>query len=497
MVQQYKMYVNGAWTDAVSRKTFNVVNPATESAIARVPLGGKGDVDKAVAAARRAFDSGVWSEKTPGERAAVLWKLADLTEQNLHELARLETIQVGKTIKYSTDSDLPFIIDNLRFFAGASRILEGTAAAEYTGMGTSIIRREPVGVVGAIVPWNYPLFIAVWKLAPALAAGNTLVIKPASATPLTLLAFTKLVEKAGIPKGVFNVVTGPGNDVGTALAEHPRVDMISLTGDTSTGKEIMRQASATLKRLHLELGGKAPLIVLDDANLEMAAEGAVIGAFWNGGQDCTAVTRIYVPEKMHDAFVKKLVEKTKKFRIGDPMSKTTDLGPLISAKQRERVEAYVRTGVKEGGRVVCGGKRPVNLKKGFYFEPTILTHVKHHHRLCQEEVFGPVACVFPYKKLDDAIMKANDVQYGLAASVYGSNIHACMRVAKQLHFGTVWINEHGVLASEMPHGGVKQSGFGKDLGLYAFNEYTTVKHVYVDATNEVRRSWHYTVYGQK
>lgn len=495
MAGQYKMYINGRWTSSSSGATFEVINPATETIIARVPKGTREDAQKAIAAARAAFDTGVWSEKLPSERAAILWKLADLVQENAAHLAKLETLQVGKTIKYSTDSDLPFIIDNLRFFAGAARLLEGTAAAEYSGTGTSIIRREPIGVVGAIVPWNYPLFIAVWKLAPALAAGNTMVIKPASATPLTLLEFAKLAEKAGVPPGVLNVVTGSGEEIGAELAKNPNVDMIALTGDTNTGKNIMRLASENLKRAHLELGGKAPLIVLEDADLDMASEGAVVGGFWNTGQDCTAVTRVYVPEKLHDEFVKKLVDKAKKFRLGDPLLKTTDMGPLISAKQRDRVEQYVKMGIGEGAKLACGGKRLS--RKGFFFQPTIFTKVKQHMRICQEEIFGPVICVGTYKKIGEAVTKANDSRYGLAGSVYGSNITACMNVAKKLNCGTVWINEHGVLTSETPHGGFKQSGFGKDLSKYAFEEYTRLKHVYVDLTGTVRRSWHYTVYGSK
>src|SRR3989344_4005336 len=383
MVTKYKVYINGKFVDSRSKKAFDVVNPATEKVIAKVPLCDREDTRHAIESAKKAFEN--WKNTTHSERASYLLKLAELVEKNLLRLAKLESLNTGKTIKYARDSDFPFIIDNLRFFAGAARTLEGKSVSEYadfhekgshSAYGTSMIRREPIGVVGAIVPWNYPLYIAIWKIAPALAAGNTLVIKPASYTPLTLLEFAKLVDKVGIPKGVFNVVTGPGEVVGAELASNENVDMIALTGDTSTGKKIIQLASSNVKRLHLELGGKAPLIVLEDADLDAAAKGAVAGAFWNTGQDCTAVTRVYVHEKMHDKFVNILVNETKKFRIGDPANEHTDMGPLISARQRDRIEGYVNLAKKEGAKIVIGGKR-IN-RKGFYYEPTILVNVKHH-----------------------------------------------------------------------------------------------------------------------
>lgn len=491
------MFIGGRWVESSSRETFDVRNPATEEVIANVPLGTKEDAKSAIDAARETFDSGAWSNKTPAERSLILWKLAALVEANARKIATLESMNVGKTIKYSRDSDLPFIIDNLRFFAGAARLLEGKSASEYSGLGTSIIRREPIGVVVGVVPWNYPLYIAVWKMAPALAAGNTVVIKPASLTPLTLLEFAKLAQIAGVPDGVLNVVTGPGEVIGEELATSPNVDMISLTGDTSTGKKIMQMASGNLKKVHLELGGKAPFIVLDDANIDAATEGAVVAAFWNSGQDCTAATRVYVHESIHDEFVKLLVEKAQNIRIGDPLDERTDMGPLVSGKQRERIEVYVRSGIEEGANLVHGGKRPENLKKGYFFEPTIFTGVEQKMRICQEEIFGPVLSVSGFSTVDEAVEKANDVIYGLASSVWGKDITDLVRIANRLKYGTVWINEHGVLTSETPHGGFKQSGFGKDLSLYSFEEYTQVKHIYIDQTGSVRKPWYYTVYGEK
>ena len=502
------MFIDGSWVGSASGEHFEVFNPSNGKVIAHVAKGGREDARRAIDAARRAFDKGTWKHTTPAERTEVLWKLAKMVEDESERLARLEAMDVGKTLKYARGNDIPFIIDNLKFFAGASRVLNGTSAGEYVdfhanrehvGMGTSIIRREPVGVVGIIVPWNYPLYIAVWKIAPALAAGNTLVVKPASQTPLTTLEFAKLIERAGVPKGVLNVVTGPGETVGAELASNPKVDMVALTGDTSTGREIMRAASSTVKRVHLELGGKAPMVILPDADLDAAAEGAVVGGFWNTGQDCTSVTRIYVQEKQHAAFMKLLLGKAKRFRVGDPMMEDTGMGPLISARQRQRVESYIKSGTEDGAKIVFGGRRPVDkrLASGNFIMPTIFDGVTQDMKICRDEIFGPVLCVIKYSTPDDAIRKANDTVYGLASSVWGSDIRSCMQVANHLNFGTVWINEHGILASEMPHGGFKQSGFGKDLSMFSLEEFTRVKHVYVDLTGMRKKPWHSVVYDSK
>ncbi len=495
-IEHYKMFIDGKWVESSSGQAFDVINPATEEVIAKVPLGTRDDARHAIDSARKAFDSGVWPDKTPMERSNILWSIAEIVEKNSLRLAQLESKNVGKTIKYARDSDLPFIIDNLKFFSGAIRNMEGRAAMNYSGMGLSVIKREPIGVVSAIIPWNYPLYIAIWKIAPALAAGNTLVIKPASYTPITLLEFAKLTEKI-LPKGVFNVVTGPGETIGTELASNSKVDMVAVTGDISTGKKIMQMASSNVKKVHLELGGKAPFIVLPDASIDAATEGAIVSAFWNTAQDCTASTRVYVHESIHNKFVETLVKKAKKIRIGDPSNESTDMGPLVSAKQRDRTEQYVKLGIKEGAKLAFGGNRPKGIKRGFYFEPTIFTNVEQKMRICQEEIFGPVLSVMKYKTIDEAVEKANDVVYGLAASVWGKDITQLTNIANRLRFGEVWINEHGVLVSEMPHGGYKQSGFGKDLSIYSLEEYTQIKHIYIDTTGLARKPWYYVVYGDK
>jgi betaine-aldehyde dehydrogenase len=497
---RYKMLIGGEWVESESGERMDVISPADGAVLASVPKGGKKDVDAAVDAARDAFDTGAWAGKPPAERANILWKFASLVEAQAGELAKLESANQGKSLRFARDGDLPLTIDNLKFFAGAARMLEGKSAAEYSGMGTSFIRREPLGVIGAIVPWNYPLLIAAWKIGPALAAGNSLILKPASYTPLTALELGKLAEQAGIPKGVLQIVTGPGEAVGAALPAHKGIDMVAFTGDTATGRNIMESASKTVKRVHLELGGKAPLVVLPDADLFTAADGAVTGGFWNSGQDCTAVTRVLVQKDKADAFAAKMAELARQnFRIGHPLEETTDVGPLVSLKHRERVEGYVTIGAGEGAQVLAGGRQPSGKEfaKGAFYEPTILAKAKQHMRVCREEIFGPVLTVQAYGDLDDAIQQANDVEYGLASSVWGRDINACMKVAARLKFGTVWVNDHGILTSEMPHGGFKQSGFGKDLSIYSFDEYTQVKHVYVDALGTGEKPWHAAVHKMK
>ncbi|MFI5272304.1 MAG: aminobutyraldehyde dehydrogenase [Ktedonobacterales bacterium] len=490
-----RLLIDGALVEPAAGGTRRLVNPATGAPADVVPEGTAEDINRAVAAAKAAFDDGRWSKIGPAARSAALYRLADLIEQHLDELAAIESRNVGKAIKLAHDSDLPFAVDCLRFFAGAARTLDGRAAQEYVPGYTSIIRREPIGVCGQLAPWNYPLMMAVWKIGPALAAGNTVVLKPAPETPLTTLALGALALEAGLPAGVLNVVTG-GDDAGKALVAHPDVRLISLTGASETGKAIVRAAADTLKRVHMELGGKAPFIVFADADIEAAAQGAVVGGFVNSGQDCTAATRIYVQDTVYDAFVARFLQLVRQIRLGDPAAETTDLGPLVSADQLARVEALVATARGHATFLVGGARAHVpGFEQGFFFEPTVITGVADDARVVTDEIFGPVVVVLPFATEDEVVARANAVRYALAGSIWTGNTQRALRVSAALEFGTVWVNDHLPLTAEMPHGGFKQSGFGKDMSLYALEDYTQVKHVMLDTTGDQRKPWHYTIFG--
>ena len=495
----YLMFIDGQSVASSSRGWIEVRSPATRELVGRVPAGGPADVDRAVAAARLAFNDGRWHRKLMAERVQIFERLAALIDEHADDLARLETLQTGSAYKLRRDSDLAFTSDNLRFFATQIRHLDGKAAAEYSGSHTSMVRREPIGVVGQVAPWNYPLWMAIWKIGPALAAGNSVVLKPASATPLTTVRLAELAAEAGIPAGVLNVVTGSGDVVGAALAGHDDVDMISLTGDAETGKRIQGLAAGNLKRVHLELGGKAPFIVLADADIEAAARGATAGALINGGQDCTAATRAYVAREVHDAFVARTKELFESVRVGDPFDPSTDLGTLISDAQVLRVDGFVLRAKAAGATVVTGGHRPEvpGLADGAFYAPTIVTGCRQDSEIVQQEVFGPVLAVLPVDSPEEALEKANDTRYGLAASIWTRDVFRAMEAARVLNFGHVQVNDHLMVTSEMPHGGFKQSGFGKDMSSYSFEEYTRVKHVMIELTGEPEKGWHYTIFGDK
>jgi len=472
-----QLWIDGAWADGATRMA--VINPATGQQYAEVVDASRDDVARAVRAAHTAFYDGRWSRLTPGERSKALWKLADLLEVRAEEFARAESENTGKPYKFlSLGGDIPFAIDNLRFFAAAARDTHGARAGEFAAGYTSMFRREPVGVVGQIAPWNYPLMMAIWKIGPALAAGCTVVLKPAPATPITSLMLAELTAEAGIPPGVVNVVSG-GNATGQALVEHPAVRMISLTGSTNTGKQIMRTAADTLKRVHLELGGKAPFIIFDDADVELVAGKAAFAATMNTGQDCTAATRVYVAANCVNQVQEAVVEAMRAVKLGAPFDDDTEMGPLISGMQRERVQGFVERAKADGARILTGGGVPDKWQQGYYYEPTVVANVDQRAEIVQSEVFGPVITVSAFKDDAEALQLGNDVLYGLAASVWTNDIGRAMQLSSQLEFGTVWINDHLPLASEGPHGGFKQSGFGKDMSAEAVGDYQITKHVMI------------------
>jgi acyl-CoA reductase-like NAD-dependent aldehyde dehydrogenase len=479
-VKPGKLFIGGKWVDATSGKTFPTINPATGEVITQIAEGDDRDVDAAVKAARKAYESGAWPEMSASERGRILWKIGDLIDKYNEEFGTLETIDNGKPIFESRQVDMPMVAEVFRYYAGWATKIHGETVP-VRGPFLNYTLREPLGVVAAITPWNFPLLLASWKVAPALAAGNTVVLKPASWTPLTALRFGEVCQEAGLPDGVVNVITGPGATMGKALVRHPGVDKIGITGETSTGQQILRDSADTLKRVTLELGGKSPNIVFADADLEAAVRGATTGIFYGKGEVCAAGSRLFVDKKIKDEFMQKLVERTKKLQPGDPLDPKTRFGALVSERQMNTVLGYIEKGKAEGAKLVAGGERArVGDGKGFFVQPTVFDNVRNDMTIAREEIFGPVLATIEFGSVEDAVREANQTPYGLAAAVWTRDIAKAHRVARMLQAGTVWINTYNNYDPAAAFGGYKMSGYGRELSMHALESYTQVKSVWVN-----------------
>src|ERR1700694_1352380 len=485
--QPVKMLIGGQWVEAANGKTFDTINPSTGEILAKVAEGDVEDINRAVAAARKAFESGPWPKLTPSQRGRLLWKVADLIEQHAEELAELETLDNGKPIKYSKAADVPLTADHFRYFAGWATKLEGeTIPVSIPNMFTYTLR-VPLGVVGQIIPWNFPLQMAAWKLAPALACGNTVVLKPAEQTPLTALRLGELIQEAGFPEGVVNIIPGYGETAGAALASHPGIDKIAFTGSTEIGKLIAKSAAANLTKVSLELGGKAPNVIFADADLDQAVNGAMMGIFFNQGQVCCAGSRVFIEEKVKEEFLGRFKEKADKIKVGDPMDKATLMGPQVSQEQLDKIKSYVGIAREEGATVFSGGEQPkveAAFQNGYFFQPTIFSEVNNSMRVAQEEIFGHVSCAITFKYDDALLRQATDTIYGLSAGIWTRDITRAHRFARAVKAGTVWINTYNMMNAASPFGGDKQSGYGREMGKHALEMYTQVKSVWVDLSGK-------------